>query len=127
MFIKFNDNMNIKKIIIMSSLGLLLCACNNKDKHSATRVNPELLGIWKDGVGCSLELKQINQELVLSNFHNSQGISRSNVKLRIRKDSVMTRLIAIDSTNNWSAVFSEGFLMVDNKLCKQTLHKVDSK
>ena len=119
--------MNIQKFVILSSIVLSLSACNNKDTHKTAEVNPEVLGMWSDAVGCSLTLQLVNHELILVDFHNAQGVSKSNIKLNIRKDSVMTRLIATDSTNDWSAIFSEGLIMVDNKLCKQALHKVDSK
>lgn len=119
--------MNIQKFIIVSGITLLLSACNNKNAHEAVRINPELIGMWSDDAGCNLTLLQMNQELILDSFNNAQGVSKSKIKLNIRKDSVMTRIIASDPTNNWSAIFSEGLIMVDNNLCKRALHKVDSK
>ncbi len=119
--------MNMQKFIILSSIVLSLLGCNNKDTHKTVEVNPEVLGMWSDAMGCSLTLQLVNHELILVDFHNAQGVSRSTIKLNTRKDSIMTRLVATDSTNNWSAIFSEGLIMVDNNLCKQALHKVDSK
>lgn len=120
--------MNIQKLVMISSLALFLSACNNKGASKAvTTVNPELIGMWSDDAGCSLTLQKTSQGLVLDDFHNAQGVSKSKVKLNIKKDSVMTRIIAVDPSSSWSAIFSEGLLMVDNKLCKQALHKIDSK
>ncbi len=119
--------MNIQKFIILSGIVLSLLACNNKDAHKTVEVNPEVLGMWSDAMGCSLTLQLVNHELILVDFHNAQGVSRTTIKLNTRKDSIMTRLVAADSTNDWSAIFSEGLIMVDNNLCKQALHKVDSK
>jgi hypothetical protein len=119
--------MNIQKFIIVSGITLLLSACNNKNAHEVVRINPELIGMWSDDAGCNLTLLQMSQGLILDSFNNAQGVSKSKIKLNIRKESVMTRIIASDSTNNWSAIFSEGLIMVDNNLCKRALHKVDSK
>jgi hypothetical protein len=115
------------KVISLIIILFTLVGCKSSHHGTDDKLNPELLGKWSDDNGCSLELTLHQQQLQLINFANDRGYQLNNVSLVWHKESIMTKLVAINSALKWSAIFSEGFLMIDDHLCKQPLHKVDSK
>lgn len=114
----------LKYVLLWCLSGIALISCNHqkRDAHKLS-VNPEFVGRWNDSAGCNLELANDNDHLRLVSFANGKQ-SYANLSLDIQKDGIFTRIQSESSAGvSFSGIFSEGFLMIDNKLCKQALHK----
>lgn len=117
------------KVFLMRFLALflvssLLASCEQRNKR-LKQVTPEIFGVWQDAGGCTLHVNMVNNQLTLIKFENGNGISFNNESLVWSKKSVFTNFATRD--NKFSASFSDGFVMVNNNYCKQTLRKVDNK
>lgn len=113
-----------KTILLVFLFGITLAACNSqKSKAIKTIVTPEFLGRWTDSVGCELELANNNGNLILVSFSNGQQ-HYANLPLDIQKSGVFTQIKSKTSSGIvFSGMFSDGILIMSNKLCKQALHK----
>lgn len=114
----------LKYFLTLSIVILTLTSCEQRAKRMK-QINPEIFGVWQDGNGCTLHINMLNNQLTLIKFDNSNGVAFSNESLVWSKQSVFTNFATHD--NKLSASFSDGFVMVNNNYCKQTLRKVDNK
>ncbi len=117
--------MQILKYVFLGIISVsALVGCNHQKRNTQKLlVNPEYVGRWTDSSGCNLELANDSNRLKLVYFSNGQQ-HYADVFLEVQKDGIFTRIQSESSTGiAFSGIFSEGFLMIDNKLCKQALHK----
>ncbi len=109
-------------LAIMLFTSIFVSACKHKKLDP---INVEIIGSWvSDDDSChALFIKQNNQ-LVLSKFVNHDLILE-HVPLISYNESVFSKFKSQNPNIKFSGMFTEGFILIDNKYCNSKLHKID--
>lgn len=111
--------------IILIFLAFLIFACSKGTANKiVTTINPEIGGVWSDSMGCNMKLDIRENHLILVYFEDLHHHYYQNLDLKVYKESILTKFSS--SNPKFSGAFSEGLVMVDNKLCSEVLHKLNN-
>lgn len=120
---KINSYLTTKLVLILLCTSTLFSACTKRKPQSP--LNVEIIGTWvDDDNSCNAIFTKQGDQLILSSF-TSKDFFTDNVALTSYKESIFSKFKSNDPNIKFSGMFTEGFILIDNKYCSSKLHKID--
>lgn len=120
--------MRIKSNFIILIIGVfILSACGqNRKIKLKDNLNQEVIGSWAtDNNACQIVLINESTNLVLVSFTNKNKHIINNLPLSVHKDGIFIRFWATENKALFSAIYSEGIMILEDDECKQAFHKTN--